>query len=83
MQWDLARRFVEGIRKLAGNTPGDCWKKTVRLVTRMPEATGLGGIDQRISQHQVQVRIRKVEGTTFPEIPTVEPPESDGCTTTA
>ncbi|RWW02371.1 hypothetical protein BHE74_00041881 [Ensete ventricosum] len=31
-----------GIR-LAGNTLGDCWKKTRKLTARMPEATGLVG----------------------------------------
>ncbi|RRT31655.1 hypothetical protein B296_00058696 [Ensete ventricosum] len=36
-------RFVEGIGKLAGNTPGDYRKKTGRLAARMPEATGLTG----------------------------------------
>ncbi|RRT45384.1 hypothetical protein B296_00029210 [Ensete ventricosum] len=40
---EFVRRFVEGIRKLAGNTLGDCWKKTVRFIARMPEATELGG----------------------------------------
>ncbi|RWW52405.1 hypothetical protein BHE74_00041183 [Ensete ventricosum] len=35
---------------------------------------------QRISQYKVQVGIRKVEGTTFLEILTVEPLVSDGCT---
>ncbi|RWV85773.1 hypothetical protein GW17_00052412 [Ensete ventricosum] len=39
----FARRFVEGIGKLVGNTPGDRRKKTGRLTARMPEATGLVG----------------------------------------
>ncbi|RWW01351.1 hypothetical protein GW17_00035618 [Ensete ventricosum] len=32
------REFVEGIGKLAGNMSGDCWKKTIKLFARMPEA---------------------------------------------
>ncbi|RRT60273.1 hypothetical protein B296_00012877 [Ensete ventricosum] len=34
----FARRFAEGIRKLVGNTAGDCRKKTERLTARMSEA---------------------------------------------
>ncbi|RRT73247.1 hypothetical protein B296_00004229 [Ensete ventricosum] len=37
------REFTERIGKLPGNTPGDHRKKTIRLITRMPEATGLVG----------------------------------------
>ncbi|RWV88390.1 hypothetical protein GW17_00049522, partial [Ensete ventricosum] len=48
--------------------------KTERLVARMPEAIRLAG---------VQVEIRKVEGTTFPEISTSKSPVNDGCTTAA
>ncbi|RZR70899.1 hypothetical protein BHM03_00002141 [Ensete ventricosum] len=66
--------FAKGIGKLARNTPGDRRKKTVRLTARMPEAAGLA---------RVQVRIRKVEGTTFLEIMAVELPVSDGCTIVA
>ncbi|RZR71768.1 hypothetical protein BHM03_00007156 [Ensete ventricosum] len=44
IQWDLARRFAEGIGKLAGNTLGDHWKKTERLTTRMTEVARLAGI---------------------------------------
>ncbi|RRT62663.1 hypothetical protein B296_00006651, partial [Ensete ventricosum] len=40
---EFARRFAEGIGKLAGNTPGDHRKKTIGLTARMPEAVGLGG----------------------------------------
>ncbi|RWV89173.1 hypothetical protein GW17_00048696 [Ensete ventricosum] len=39
----FARRFTEGIGKLAGNTPGDHRKKIGRLATRMSEAAGLAG----------------------------------------
>ncbi|RWW66577.1 hypothetical protein BHE74_00026077, partial [Ensete ventricosum] len=39
----IVGRFVEGIGKLAGNMSGDCWKKTIKLVARMPEAIGLEG----------------------------------------
>ncbi|RWW07961.1 hypothetical protein GW17_00028627 [Ensete ventricosum] len=38
---EFARRFVEAIRKLAGNMPGDRWKKIVRLTARMLEAVRL------------------------------------------
>ncbi|RZR90824.1 hypothetical protein BHM03_00018817 [Ensete ventricosum] len=44
LRHEFARRFAEGIRKLARNTPGDCGKKIVRLVARMLEAIGLAGI---------------------------------------
>ncbi|RWW51188.1 hypothetical protein BHE74_00042489, partial [Ensete ventricosum] len=40
---EFARRFVEGIGKLARNISGDCLKKTIRLTVRMPEATRLMG----------------------------------------
>ncbi|RRT37463.1 hypothetical protein B296_00009465 [Ensete ventricosum] len=46
---EFARRFAEGIRKLARNTPGDCRKKIVRLVARMPEAIGLAGLVRFLS----------------------------------
>ncbi|RZS09657.1 hypothetical protein BHM03_00040764 [Ensete ventricosum] len=36
-------RSWEGIKKLAGNTLGDHWRKTVRLAVRIPEAAGLAG----------------------------------------
>ncbi|RWW60807.1 hypothetical protein BHE74_00032164 [Ensete ventricosum] len=67
----FARRFAEGIGKLAGNTPGDHWKKTRRLVARIAEAVGLAG---------VQAGIQKVVGTTFAEILTGKPPVSGRCT---
>ncbi|RRT41393.1 hypothetical protein B296_00040287, partial [Ensete ventricosum] len=38
------REFAEGIGKLAGNTPGDRWKKTVRFTARMPETARLTGV---------------------------------------
>ncbi|RWW52359.1 hypothetical protein BHE74_00041222 [Ensete ventricosum] len=37
----FARRFAEGIRKLAGNTSGDHRKKIERLAARMPQAVEL------------------------------------------
>ncbi|RZS02932.1 hypothetical protein BHM03_00033038, partial [Ensete ventricosum] len=40
---EFARRFVEGIGKLAGYMPGDGWKKTVRLATRMLEVVRFAG----------------------------------------
>ncbi|RWV85535.1 hypothetical protein GW17_00052664, partial [Ensete ventricosum] len=39
----FARRFAEGIGKLAGNTLGDHYKKTERLIVRMSEAARLAG----------------------------------------
>ncbi|RZR74333.1 hypothetical protein BHM03_00035462 [Ensete ventricosum] len=39
----FARRFTEGIGKLAGNMSGDRQKKTIGLTARIPEATRLGG----------------------------------------
>ncbi|RRT63737.1 hypothetical protein B296_00018983 [Ensete ventricosum] len=41
---EFARRFAEGIGKLARNMSGDCRKKTIRLVARMPESTGFAGV---------------------------------------
>ncbi|RWW75367.1 hypothetical protein BHE74_00016617, partial [Ensete ventricosum] len=38
---EFARRFVEGIEKLAGNTLGDNRENTGRLAASIPEATGL------------------------------------------
>ncbi|RZS17123.1 hypothetical protein BHM03_00049237, partial [Ensete ventricosum] len=73
MQWDLVEGSL-GVHRMdqeaRENTPGDRLKKTVRLTVRMSEDVGLA---------RVQVEIRKVEGTTFPEILTVEPLVSDGC----
>ncbi|RWV91136.1 hypothetical protein GW17_00046602 [Ensete ventricosum] len=40
---ECARRFAEGIGKLARNTLGDRRKKTIGLAARTPEAAGLGG----------------------------------------
>ncbi|RZR71889.1 hypothetical protein BHM03_00008436 [Ensete ventricosum] len=40
---EFARRFAEGIEKLAGNTSGDRWKKIGRLAAKMPETAGLAG----------------------------------------
>ncbi|RZR74192.1 hypothetical protein BHM03_00033385 [Ensete ventricosum] len=41
---EFARRFIEGIRKLVGNMSGDHRKKTIELIARMQEATGLAGV---------------------------------------
>ncbi|RWW37559.1 hypothetical protein BHE74_00057309, partial [Ensete ventricosum] len=40
---EFARRFAKGIEKLARNMSGDCRKKTIGLVARIPEAVGLVG----------------------------------------
>ncbi|RWW30558.1 hypothetical protein GW17_00004861 [Ensete ventricosum] len=63
---EFARRFTEGIGKLAGNTKRDCWEKDRRTYHK-----NAGGY--RIMQE-------KVEGTTFPENPVGKPPVSDGWT---
>ncbi|RWV87436.1 hypothetical protein GW17_00050567 [Ensete ventricosum] len=41
-RWEFARRFAEGIGKLARNMPGGHRKKTIGLTARMPEAVRLG-----------------------------------------
>ncbi|RWV80647.1 hypothetical protein GW17_00058044 [Ensete ventricosum] len=41
----FARRFAEGIRKLAGNMSGDRRKKTRRLTARMSKAARLTGVE--------------------------------------
>ncbi|RRT34391.1 hypothetical protein B296_00038742 [Ensete ventricosum] len=56
--------FAEGIGKLARNMSGDHRKKTGRLTERISKAAKLAG---------VQAGIRKVEGTTFSEIPMGKP----------
>ncbi|RWW09614.1 hypothetical protein GW17_00026888, partial [Ensete ventricosum] len=38
---EFARRFAEGIERLAGNTPGDHREKIGRLAVRIPKATRL------------------------------------------
>ncbi|RRT54889.1 hypothetical protein B296_00034738, partial [Ensete ventricosum] len=40
---ESARRFAEGIGKLAENTPGDHRRKTIGLTARIPEAVRLCG----------------------------------------
>ncbi|RZS16803.1 hypothetical protein BHM03_00048873 [Ensete ventricosum] len=60
----FARRFVEGIGKLAGNTLGDCRKKTRRLTARIPEDAGLVG-GQRVNR-------------PYPGVRAAEPPKSAG-----
>ncbi|RWW37780.1 hypothetical protein BHE74_00057064 [Ensete ventricosum] len=51
------REFAEGIRKLAGNTSGDRWRKTVRLTARMSEAIGLAGVRSLFSLMVLKVVI--------------------------
>ncbi|RWV99151.1 hypothetical protein GW17_00037957 [Ensete ventricosum] len=42
---EFAKRFVEGIGKLTGNTPGDRTKKIVRLVAKISKAARfMGGL---------------------------------------
>ncbi|RWW26358.1 hypothetical protein BHE74_00011171 [Ensete ventricosum] len=40
---EFAKRFAEGIEKLAGNIPGDRRKRTIRLILGMSKAIGLAG----------------------------------------
>ncbi|RRT35427.1 hypothetical protein B296_00050900 [Ensete ventricosum] len=42
-RWKFARRFVEGIRKLARNAKGDRRKKTGGLAVRLLEVAGVCG----------------------------------------
>ncbi|RRT53220.1 hypothetical protein B296_00018365 [Ensete ventricosum] len=45
MQWDFARRFAEGTKKLAGNTPEDHREKTgdlLQVCYRLPDRRKLG-----------------------------------------
>ncbi|RRT49265.1 hypothetical protein B296_00020971 [Ensete ventricosum] len=58
----FAKRFVEGIGKLARNTLGDHRKKIGRLAARMSEVAGLVG------------RVNR----PYPDIRAVEPPRSTG-----
>ncbi|RZR78166.1 hypothetical protein BHM03_00003420 [Ensete ventricosum] len=44
---EFARRFPEGIGKLAGNMSGDCRKKTIGLAARMPEDAELRRLKER------------------------------------
>ncbi|RRT67879.1 hypothetical protein B296_00018009 [Ensete ventricosum] len=55
----FARRFTKGIEKLAGNTLGDCRKRTKRFVIRMSEAVGLMGFARRFTKG-----IEKLVGNT-------------------
>ncbi|RWW00348.1 hypothetical protein GW17_00036695 [Ensete ventricosum] len=41
---EFARRFAEGIGKLARNMSGDCRKKNIGLTSRMSEVVGLAGV---------------------------------------
>ncbi|RRT31486.1 hypothetical protein B296_00050978, partial [Ensete ventricosum] len=58
---EFARRFAEGVEKLAGNTLGDYRKKTKRLVVRMPEAPDWRDLDDVVGSHRKFVR-RFAEG---------------------
>ncbi|RWV93297.1 hypothetical protein GW17_00044260 [Ensete ventricosum] len=53
---EFAKRFVEGIGKLAGNTPGDRQKKTIGLVAIMSEVTRLGGNFDGWTAHTLEIR---------------------------
>ncbi|RWV89285.1 hypothetical protein GW17_00048568 [Ensete ventricosum] len=73
----FARRFVEGIRKLAGNTKGDHWKENRRTCRKI--AGGYRSM-REAGQRKSQAGIRRVEVTTFADISVGKPPVSDGWT---
>ncbi|RRT35709.1 hypothetical protein B296_00043151 [Ensete ventricosum] len=52
--------FVEGIGKLVRNTLGDRWRKTIRLVARMPKATELVGVRSLFSMVVLMVVIKLI-----------------------
>ncbi|RWV80055.1 hypothetical protein GW17_00058726 [Ensete ventricosum] len=80
-RWEFARRFFEGIGKLAGNTPGDCQKKIERIDTRMSEATGLAGSTKELVNIRFKLKFEKWREPLFSEISMGKPPVSDGWTT--
>ncbi|RRT64805.1 hypothetical protein B296_00007373 [Ensete ventricosum] len=41
---EFARRFAEGFGKLAKNTPGDCWRKIVRLTAVESRGCRIAGV---------------------------------------
>ncbi|RWV91640.1 hypothetical protein GW17_00046067 [Ensete ventricosum] len=54
---EFARRFIEGIGKLARNTPRDHREKTGRLAVSMSEATGLAEVRTSFSLWSLSVVI--------------------------
>ncbi|RRT35697.1 hypothetical protein B296_00043021 [Ensete ventricosum] len=42
-RWKFARRFAEGIKKLAGNVKGDRWKEDRRTCRKIAKVTGVCG----------------------------------------
>ncbi|RZR93541.1 hypothetical protein BHM03_00022062, partial [Ensete ventricosum] len=66
----FARRFAEGIEKLARNAKGDRREEDRRACRKIAGVCGTQSVDQRADQRKSQAEIRKVEGTTFAEIPT-------------
>ncbi|RRT74998.1 hypothetical protein B296_00005942 [Ensete ventricosum] len=63
---EFARRFTEGIRKLARNMQGDHRKKTKKLTVKIPEAAVLAG--QWLDRSYPGIRAAAA----------VEPPRTDG-----
>ncbi|RRT33713.1 hypothetical protein B296_00054163 [Ensete ventricosum] len=47
-RWKFIRRFAEGIRKLAGNTKGDCRKKDRRTCRKIIGVYGTGIVGWRV-----------------------------------
>ncbi|RWW38266.1 hypothetical protein BHE74_00056568 [Ensete ventricosum] len=54
---EFARRFTEGIGKLARNMKGDYQEKTRGLTARMSEATGLAKVKSKLSLWSLSVVI--------------------------
>ncbi|RZS11437.1 hypothetical protein BHM03_00042768 [Ensete ventricosum] len=68
---EFAKRFVEGIKKFARNTSGECRKKTVRLATRLSEVAGLVGFLKPFEAYKypkgfVLTQIRSVVDANMP-----------------
>ncbi|RWW44347.1 hypothetical protein BHE74_00049888 [Ensete ventricosum] len=58
-RWEFARRFTEGIGKLARNTPEDHQKKIERFIASMPEAIGLAGVSLGLDCWSLRIIIIK------------------------
>ncbi|RRT34974.1 hypothetical protein B296_00039766 [Ensete ventricosum] len=56
-RWEFARRFAEGIGKLARNMKGDHWEKTKGLAVRMSKATGFMKVGSKLSLWSLSVVI--------------------------
>ncbi|RWW40142.1 hypothetical protein BHE74_00054460 [Ensete ventricosum] len=73
--WEFARRFAEGIRKLAENTSGDHREKIGRLAASMPEATRLAGESGYFGR---LIRPGPTDKLPYPGFRAPKPPRSAG-----